>query len=206
LFTLIVKVDAAASGSIANTATVSAATSDPAPANNSGTATTTVGAGQADLSVTKTGTPNLVTPGTNITYTITVNNAGPSNAATVALSDPLPASTTFVSLTSPAGWTCTTPAVGANGTVSCTVAVLAPGSAVFTLVVKVAANAQPVITNTATISSATSDPIPGNNSGTAVTGNPQAIPAMSPWMLAALAMMLAVLGCVAARFSALTAG
>jgi hypothetical protein len=35
---------------------------------------------------------------------------------------------TFVSLASPAGWTCTTPAVGTNGTVSCTNPSLAAGS------------------------------------------------------------------------------
>ncbi len=67
------------------------------PGNNSATTTSTVGAA-ADLSVTKTDSPDPVQPGANLTYTIIVANAGPSNAATVALADTLPAGTTFVSL------------------------------------------------------------------------------------------------------------
>ena len=48
--------------------------------------------------MTKVDTPDPVTPGGNFNYTITVTNAGPSNAANVSLSDTLPAGTTFVSL------------------------------------------------------------------------------------------------------------
>jgi uncharacterized repeat protein (TIGR01451 family) len=61
------------------------------------------GAGQAkagplsaDLSVLKTG-PSTVTAGTNITYTITVLNAGPSAADKVVLMDVVPTGTNFVS-------------------------------------------------------------------------------------------------------------
>ena len=82
-----------------------APTADPNAGNNSSTATTTVGGGFANLTLTKTDSPDPVTPGTNITYTITIANAGPANAATAALSDTTPAGTTFVSLTSPGGWT-----------------------------------------------------------------------------------------------------
>jgi uncharacterized repeat protein (TIGR01451 family) len=172
VFTLTVAVGpSVASGTvITNTATVTSTTADPNPGNESGTATTTV-ATAADLSVTKVDTPDPVTAGANLTYAITVNNAGLSDAATVSLSDALPAGTTFVSLSSPGGWSCTTPAVGVGGTVSCSVAILAPGSAVFTLTVAVNPNvaAGTVLTNTATVSSTTSDPNPGNESGTATT-------------------------------------
>jgi uncharacterized repeat protein (TIGR01451 family) len=172
VFTLTVAVDpsTAAGTVLSNTATVSSATTDPNPGNGSATATTTVGA-SADLSVTKVDTPDPVTAGTNLTYTITVTNAGPSNAATVSLSDTLPAGTTFVSLPAVAGWSCTTPAVGAGGTVSCSNASLGVGSAVFTLTVAVApaTPAGTVLSNTATASSATTDPNPGNESGTATT-------------------------------------
>ncbi len=173
VFTVIVQVDAGVSNGtvITNTATVSSATTDPTPGNNSGTATTTVGSGSADVSVTKVDTPDPVTAGNNLTYTITVTNAGPSNATTAALSDTLPAGTTFVSLAAPGGWSCTTPAVGGTGTVSCSNASMTPGSAVFTLTVGVNANVAngTVLTNTATASSATTDPTPGNNSATATT-------------------------------------
>ncbi|MBK5258594.1 MAG: ExeM/NucH family extracellular endonuclease [Thermoanaerobaculia bacterium] len=156
---------------ITNTATASSSTSDPNPGNESGTATTTVGVGSADLSVTKVDTPDPVTAGTNLTYTITVNNAGPSDATTATLSDTIPAGTSFASLSSPGGWSCTTPAVGASGTVSCSNPSLAPGNAVFTLTVGVPPSVPDgtVITNTATASSSTSDPNPGNESGTATT-------------------------------------
>ena len=132
---------------------------------------TTPPADSADLSVTKVDTPDPAFAGNNLAYTITVNNAGPSNAASASLSDPLPAGTTFVSLGSPGGWGCTTPAAGASGTVSCSNASVALGSAVFTLVVKVEAAVVPgtVLTNTATVSSATTDPNPGNESATATT-------------------------------------
>ncbi len=172
VFTLTVQVGAgtAAGTVLSNTATVTSATGDPTPADHSATATTTVGA-SADLSVTKVDTPDPVTAGTNLTYTITVTNAGPSNAASASLSDTLPAGTTFVSLPQPAGWSCTTPAVGSGGTVSCTNPSLAAGSAVFTLTVQVAAGTAggTVLSNTATVSSATTDPSPGNNSATATT-------------------------------------
>lgn len=174
VFTLVVAVDAstAAGTVLGNTATATATTADPDTANNSATATTTVAA-SADLSVTKTDSPDPVTAGNNLTYTITATNAGPSLAATVSISDTLPAGTTFESLSvsPPTGWFCTTPGVGTGGTVSCTAASFAAGSVVVTLVVKVDATvaAGTVLSNTATVSAATSDPDGGNNAATATT-------------------------------------
>ncbi len=171
VFTIVVTTPTSATGTITNTATVTSATADPNAANNSATATTAVMA-TANLSITKTDSPDPVLAGGNITYTITAANAGPSAATSTAVSDTLPANTTFVSLASPAGWACTTPAVGAGGTVTCTNASLASGgSAVFTLVVQVAAaTAQgTVISNTAAVASTTSDPSTANNSATATS-------------------------------------
>src|SRR6185436_15811596 len=67
------------------------------PANNSVTATVEVTA-SADLQITKTG-PASVVPGTNVVYTITVTNTGPSDAASVVVTDATPAGLTFVSNT-----------------------------------------------------------------------------------------------------------
>src|SRR5206468_3011349 len=80
---------------LTNTATLSTTTTDPVSGNNSSTAATTVNT-QADLSVTKSG-PTIVIAGTNLTYTITVTNNGPSDAQGVALTDGLPSGETFVS-------------------------------------------------------------------------------------------------------------
>jgi uncharacterized repeat protein (TIGR01451 family) len=171
-FTLVVDVDpgVAPGTMIGNTATVAATTSDPAPGNGSATTTTTVAAGSADLQVSKTAAPDPVAPSGNLTYTITVDNIGPSNAAGAALSDTLPGGTTFVSLAAPGGWSCTTPAVGATGTVNCSNPSMAVAGEVFTLVVQVGPGVAPgtVISNTATVTSTTSDPLPGNESATAM--------------------------------------
>src|SRR5207249_521153 len=172
-FTLGVQVSSAAldGSTISNTATVSSTTADSNTGNNSATATTTVRA-QADLAITKTDSPDPVTPGGTLTYTITVSNAGPNAAASVTMNDPLPPQTTFQSMPTPAGWSCTTPAAGSPGTVSCTTATLAIGAtATFTLAVQVspAALDGSTIANTATVSSTTFDTNLLNNTATATT-------------------------------------
>ncbi|OAI39757.1 hypothetical protein AYO38_07075 [bacterium SCGC AG-212-C10] len=171
--TLIVKVAAnVPSGTVlTNSVSPSSTTPDPNAANNAGTATTTV-VTSADVSITKTDSPDPVVASENLTYTVTVSNAGPSDAQTVSWSDTLPSGTTFISLASPAGWTCSTPAVGNSGIVACSRPTVVPGGAgdsVFTLVVKVAASASGTISNTASVTSATSDVTAGNDSDTETT-------------------------------------
>ena len=178
-FTLIVKVDATtADGTLlSNTVTVTSSTADPVPGNNSATATTTVSAApppSADLSATKADSPDPVAAGANLTYTLTIANAGPSDDQSVSVSDPIPANTTFVSLAQNDGptFTCSTPAVNGTGTVTCSIATLPAGmSATFTLIVKVDATTADgtVLSNTVTVTSSTADPVPGNNSATATT-------------------------------------
>ncbi len=170
-FTLVVHVNAPSGTTLVNTATVSSSTPDPNPGNNSATESTPVSQA-ADVLAMKTDAPDPVVAGNNLTYTITVTNNGPDNAANAILSDTLPAATTFFSLSSPGGWSCTTPAVGATGAVSCSNPSVAPAaSGVFTLVVKVNSSAAggSTISNTASVSSSTFDPNTGNNSATAAT-------------------------------------
>jgi uncharacterized repeat protein (TIGR01451 family) len=157
---------------ITDTANVSAATTDPNPSNNVATVTTVVAtAGQADLAVTKTGTPNPVLAGNNITYTITVTNNGPATAANVTLTDTLPANTSVVSIVgAPAGWTCPAPS---GGTQRCTNAsVAASTTTIFTLILKVTAGTAPgtMITNSANVaSSSTTDPTNANNTASSTS-------------------------------------
>jgi len=128
--------------------------------------------GGADLAVTNTATPVDVLPGGTITYAQSVTNNGPVDAVNATFAEAIPANTTFSSITTPAGWTCTTPAVGATGNISCTSAIVAAASVSnFTVAVKVnAATAVGTqIVDVDTISSGTADPVPANNSATAVT-------------------------------------
>ena len=86
-----------ATGLLVNTATVAAPAGavDPDAANNTATSSVTL-APAADLHITKEG-PVTAVAGTNLVYTITVTNAGPSDATGVTVTDPTPAGLTFVS-------------------------------------------------------------------------------------------------------------
>ncbi|HEY0229651.1 MAG TPA: choice-of-anchor D domain-containing protein, partial [Dokdonella sp.] len=169
-FTLVVAVDAeVADGTVlTDTAAASASTTDGNPANDSASTTTTVSA-SADLSIAMTDTPDPVIAGDALIYTITLSNAGPSAAASASFADTLPAGTSFGTLDVPGGWSCTNPAVGSGGTVSCSNASMAPGTAVFNLVVVVdgGLGAGTVLSNTVTAASATADPTPDDHSATA---------------------------------------
>jgi uncharacterized repeat protein (TIGR01451 family) len=152
--------------SVSNTVIVPASPTDPNAGNNQSTTNTTV-VNVADLSVVKTG-PATVTAGTDITYTITPSNAGPSPAFNVTLTDTLPPNTTMAQIFF-SGWdSCTTPVPGTTGTVTCTAARLDPNvPANITLILHVlpSAPAGSSIANTATIAAA-ADSTPGNNSST----------------------------------------
>lgn len=125
---------------------------------------------RADLAVIVIDSVDPVDAGSNLTYTITVTNSGPSAAESVQLASTLPAGTTFVSLSSPGGWSATTPAVGAGGTINASIANLPIGSAVFTLTVNVTyLPHNTVLSNSATVSSTVGDPNTGNETGTATT-------------------------------------
>ena len=123
----------------------------------------------ADLTVLKVDTPDPVATGGNITYTITATNNGPGAATSVVVNDPLPNGTTFVSCSSSLG-SCSGPNVGLNGLVTANIGNLGPaGGVTINLVVNVTAGAGTILPNTATATSATADPNPANNAGTAST-------------------------------------
>ena len=96
-FTVTGLIAASATGLLVNTATVAAPAGavDADPANNTATSSVPL-APSAALQITKAGPANAVA-GTNIVYTITVTNAGPSDATGVTLADPTPPGLTFVS-------------------------------------------------------------------------------------------------------------
>jgi uncharacterized repeat protein (TIGR01451 family) len=107
-----------------------------------------------------------VSVGGNITYTLTVHNAGPSPAAGVMLTDSLPAGLSLVSASSTNG-TCS-----GTRTVTCDLGTVNAGAEndVSVMIVATAGrSAAPSITNTATVSSATADPSSANNQASAQT-------------------------------------
>lgn len=148
---------------ISNTVQLSPSPSDPDASNNVSNTTTTV-VNVAELGVTKNG-PASIQAGSDIPYTISVTQTGPSPASSVTLTDTTPANTTFVSLAAPMGWSCTTPAVGGTGTINCSIATLAPNTTSnFTLTLHAAPSAPngSTIMNTVTVASPT-DTTTGNN-------------------------------------------
>src|SRR5262249_27479703 len=137
--TIVVHVDAATTDGtvLSNTGRIASATSDPDPSNNSSTATTTVIVG-ADLSVTKTATPDPAAPGGTITYIVTVANNGARDAQDVTLTDFLAERLSFVSNSGAPGWTTSNPTSASGGVITSSTPLLAAGSsATFTIVVRV---------------------------------------------------------------------
>lgn len=118
------------------------------------------GAVQADLSLAMSDTPDPVLVGSNVTYSASVTNNGPSLATGVTMTDMLPTSASLVSA-SP----------GCNevaGTVTCNVGNLASGNTVSVTVI-VNVTTAGTITNTAQVAGAEADPDPTNNMATEST-------------------------------------
>jgi len=125
----------------------------------------------ADVLVSKGLISTSASSGNQVLYAVQVTNQGPSDAASVTLSDDVPANTTFHSFGQLAGPTfnCTNPTEGEVGTTNCTVSSLARGeTAVFvaTYVVDTVPNGT-IISNTASVNSTTADPNTDNNTETA---------------------------------------
>ena len=176
-FTLVTKlITSGSGGTLSSNFSIVTAAQDPENTNNSVTVFTNWIGQTSDLALDKVTTSTAAAQGSTITYTIYTANNGPTTATDVTVTDVLPAQLLFQSLAAPAGWSCTTPAVGANGTVTCTLASMpAPSAAQFTLVTTVAPLATGTITNAATISGPyVTDPVPngsGSSSPVAVAGN-----------------------------------
>ena len=112
--TVAIIVTPTAGGTITNTVSVTSAATDPNTANNTDTETTTVNPLLADLSVTKSDSPDPVTVGSNLTYNIIVTNNGPATSTPVTLTDTLPGGVSFVSA-APSQGSCSE----SGGTVTC---------------------------------------------------------------------------------------
>jgi uncharacterized repeat protein (TIGR01451 family) len=149
---------------LVDTARVNSQSLDPVPANDVASTTTrvtTYAAFYVDV-VDSAGFSGRVLRGRDLSYVLTIQNNGPSDAQALVLSDPIPSNTSFVSfaqtggplfvLTAPPAGSTAPAAVIANG------ATLASGAqATFALVVRVDPTAADgaSITNTVTVNSPT---------------------------------------------------
>ncbi|MEJ2218375.1 MAG: hypothetical protein P8099_17365, partial [Gemmatimonadota bacterium] len=154
---------AGANGSVSNRAWVGSTSPDPVSTNDSSTVTTTL-AQSADLSVAKSG-PASATAGSNVSYTIAVQNSGgPSDASGVTVTDTLPASLTYVSSTGGGSYNATSRAVTWNvGTL------VAGGSTSLGLTATIDAGATGSVSNRAWVGTTTADPVSTNDSSTVTT-------------------------------------
>ena len=118
--------------------------------------------GVADLALTKTGPASVAVNG-SVTYTLTVANPGGAAAANAALTDPLPAGTTFVSCT-PTQGTCS-----GGATVNATLGTI-PAGGTATVTIQITVQGVPrSMTNTANVTTTTTEPNLGNNTSSATT-------------------------------------
>ena len=167
--TIVVRVlpDAGA-GDLVNTAVVSAGlTTDPEPNNNSSDDTVVVSE-LTDMTVVKTVSPDQINAGETTSFTITANNAGPSQAESVTVTDTMPDGLLIDSVDTPpgSGWDCS----HTETTLLCRLDALAPGNAP-PITVGVRANSgvpgDTDLVNTATVSTATPETDELNNTGDA---------------------------------------
>ena len=130
----------------------------------------------ADLGITNVDSPDPVTTGSHVTYTITITNSGPGTAQSVVVTDNLPSNLFFVSCSSTGAGVCA--GTGNNRTV--TFSSLASGaSATITIVANANGAGGTTITNRASVASSTTDPNSGNNSANATTDIQEALPTLS---------------------------
>lgn len=117
----------------------------------------------ADVMVVKRGTPNPVAVGGNLIYTLIVQNNGPAPANSVMVTDTLPPNVSYVSATSSQGNSSQT-----AGIVTFALGNMAAGTTA-NMTIRVIPTSAILLTNTACVSAATSDPTPGNNCSTVLT-------------------------------------
>ena len=122
-----------------------------------------------DLTLAMSASPDPVTQGGYLTYTIAVTSKGPDFGYNVRVSDTLPSGTTFASFDA-GGGTCTAPPVGSTGTLNCVLPQLNKG-ATWNVKLRVHVNAASgaILSNTAATLSNMQDFVIGNNSAAITT-------------------------------------
>ena len=163
------KLSSAATGTLSNTAQVTAPAgiSDPNAANNTATDTDTI-TFKADLKVTLTDGKTAAIAGTQDTYTIVVTNAGPSNVTGAAIQDTFPAAFTGVTYTAIQSGGASGFSASGSGNIDDTVNMPAGSRVTYKATGTISASATGSISDTATVTSPNGvpDPNTANNSAT----------------------------------------
>ncbi|MEK6342257.1 MAG: DUF11 domain-containing protein, partial [Curtobacterium sp.] len=149
-------------GDVVNTVTAAPVTATGATAHADATVTVTT---HADLSIVKERTSAATADaGTAVAYDVTVHNDGPSDAQRASWTDTAPSGMTITRVTTDdAGWE-----QGADVTTWTTDTFPAGATTVFHVTATIASGAPAgTLRNTATVSSATDDPVAGNDSSSA---------------------------------------
>ena len=146
------------------TATATSPAAPPSPGSTS-EFSACIPYGAADLSISKAVSSPTIVAGSSVTYTITLTNLGPDPASSISVSDTLPASVTFSMCSSTGGGVC-----GGLGNIrNVSFATLGSGaSATITLVATLSCSVAngAIVSNTASVTGAVTDPVSGNNSST----------------------------------------
>ncbi|MET0281805.1 MAG: SdrD B-like domain-containing protein, partial [Steroidobacteraceae bacterium] len=166
--TIQARVQSSISGTLTNSATLTATTGDGLPNNNTTTAQVNVLAG-ADLSITKLASPNPMIASAPATFTLQPRNAGPDAASAVTVTDTLPVGFTAISA-SGTNWSCSVSQPSRS--ISCTRAAMPVGASNDITINATAPDntvvppAGLVAANTANVAATTADPEGANNAST----------------------------------------
>lgn len=131
----------------------------------------------ANMGVSKTASVSTAAVGQNLSYVVTVNNAGPNTATNPVMVDTLPANVSVQSIMVTGGGTCQQN-VPSAGKIQCTWATMNSGNAQSVTIVVKPTNAASgtTITNSASVSATETDLVSSNNTSSAnVTVTPASI-------------------------------
>jgi len=161
---LTLAVNPTASGTLTNTASVTANELDTVPANNTDSDSTPI-LRRADLRIVKSESGDPIAAGSPLVYTLIVTNDGPSTATGVVVTDALPSGLSFVSANSSLG-----SVSNSGGNVTANIGTLAVGqTATVTINTQTDLTLNATLTNTANVTSQEQDLDPADNSSTITT-------------------------------------
>ncbi|MFC1797150.1 hypothetical protein ACFL1V_08650, partial [Pseudomonadota bacterium] len=161
------EIDSGATGTISNTAYVSSGIADPNPGNESATDINNLTA-TADLTITKSDARTSAAPGGSTRYTIVANNGGPSDVSDADVTDNFPPEQICTYISEAANGASGNTA-SSSGNIADTLILPASSWVTYTALCDIDLEATGVLSNTASVSSTSIDPSPGDESATDTT-------------------------------------